>query len=321
MYKAISMGEALIDFIPNKKGCSLTEVEGFTRVAGGAPANVSAAICKLGGESYVITQLGKDAFGDYIINVLKEAGVNTSYISRTSKANTGLAFVSLLEDGNRDFSFYRNPSADMLLEESSVEEHWFKDCRIFHFCSVDLIEAPVKYAHKKALEYCEKYKTIVSFDPNVRLPLWSSPEECRNAILEFMPYAHILKISDEELTFITGIEDERQALKSLFKGNVKVVIYTKGADGAEFITCDKTIYCPGINVEVVDTTGAGDSFIGSFLFQLCKMEVSIEQLNKLDNNVISEMMSFSNRYAAFTTTKKGAIGAMPTLIEFENYSL
>ena len=128
MKKVISIGEALIDFIPNQKVCELKDVISFERVAGGAPANVSAVVAKLGGKSNFISKLGKDAFGDYIIETLKEANVNTDYVLRTDKANTGLAFVSLKEDGNRDFSFYRNPSADMLLEANEVKKEWFKEC-------------------------------------------------------------------------------------------------------------------------------------------------------------------------------------------------
>ncbi len=151
MYKVITIGEALIDFIPNKKGCMLKDVIGFERVAGGAPANVAASVAKLSGNAYFISQLGEDAFGDHIIDVLRDANVNTDYIMRTNKANTGLAFVSLKEDGNRDFSFYRNPSADLLLEDNMLEENWFENCGILHFCSVDLVESPMKYTQKKLL--------------------------------------------------------------------------------------------------------------------------------------------------------------------------
>ena len=199
MKKVISIGEALIDFIPNQNGCKLKNVSGFRRVAGGAPANVSAVVAKLGGKSSFISKLGKDAFGDYIIDVLNEVNVNTDYVLRTSKANTGLAFVSLKEDGNRDFSFYRNPSADMLLEADEVKKEWFNDCHSLHFCSVDLIDSPMKLAHKKAIEYALESNSIISFDPNIRLPLWDSEQSCKNAISEFLPFAHIVKISDEEL--------------------------------------------------------------------------------------------------------------------------
>lgn len=262
MKKVISIGEALIDFTPSQRGCELKDVVGFERVAGGAPANVSAVVAKLGGKSNFISKLGQDAFGDYIIEVLKDVNVNTDYVLRTNKANTGLAFVSLKEDGNRDFSFYRNPSADMLLEESEVKQEWFEDCHCLHFCSVDLIECPMKGAHKKAIEYALKNKSIISFDPNVRLPLWDSEELCREAILEFLPLAHIVKISDEELEFITGYNTMDKAKEVLFTGNVNLVLFTRGKDGAEIYTRDKTIEIPGNIVDVVDTTGAGDSFIG-----------------------------------------------------------
>ena len=226
MKKVISIGEALIDFIPNQKVCELKDVISFERVAGGAPANVSAVVAKLGGKSNFISKLGKDAFGDYIIETLKEANVNTDYVLRTDKANTGLAFVSLKEDGNRDFSFYRNPSADMLLEESEVKKEWFEDCHSMHFCSVDLIECPMKYAHKKAIEFALENKSIISFDPNVRLPLWDSEDACRDAIMEFLPLAHVVKISDEELEFVTGYDNMDEAKEVLFKGNVNMVLFT-----------------------------------------------------------------------------------------------
>lgn len=322
MYKIITIGEALIDFIPNQKGCMLKDVSGFERVAGGAPANVAAAVAKLGGNAHFISKLGNDSFGDHIIDVLNDANVNTEYVLRTNKANTGLAFVSLKEDGNRDFSFYRNPSADMLLEKEEINESWFDGCKILHFCSVDLVESPMKYAHKKAIEYATKNEAIISFDPNVRLPLWDNPNDCKNVIKEFLPLSNILKISDEELEFITGIEDEKEALESLFVGNVAVVIYTKGPDGALYITKKdnmmKIVEKKGIKVRAIDTTGAGDSFIGSFLYQLGKNNINLNELDNLIEDNVKYMLEFSNKYAADTTTKKGAISAMCTIEEFNN---
>ena len=319
MKKVISIGEALIDFIPNQKVCELKDVISFERVAGGAPANVSAVVAKLGGKSNFISKLGKDAFGDYIIETLKEANVNTDYVLRTDKANTGLAFVSLKEDGNRDFSFYRNPSADMLLEESEVKKEWFEDCHSMHFCSVDLIECPMKYAHKKAIEFALENKSIISFDPNVRLPLWYSEDACRDAIMEFLPLAHVVKISDEELEFVTGYDNMDEAKEVLFKGNVNMVLFTKGKDGAEAYTKDRVVKIPGNIVDVVDTTGAGDSFIGSFLFKLLEDDVNMEQLNSISDEKLREYLTFANAYAAYSTTKKGAIGSYATLDEIIKY--
>ena len=311
MKKVIAIGEALIDFIPHEKGRALNDVENFLRVPGGAPLNVAAAVAKLGGKSQMLTKLGQDGFGDAILNEVKPLVVDVSRKSRTNEANTALAFVSLREDGERDFSFYRNPSADMLLsaEEICVEDFNEKD--ILHFCSVSLIDAPIKEAHRRAIEIAKEKGCLISFDPNVRLPLWKNPEDCRKAILEFLPLSNIVKISDEELEFITGIKDEKEALDFLLTGDVKVIIYTKGTNGAEFITKERVIFSPSFKVSAQDTTGAGDSFIGSLLYQVAEGEYSLEQLVDLSEKKVQEILTFSNATAALTVCKKGAIGALP----------
>lgn len=312
MKKVISIGEALIDFIPNEKGVALKDVSNFLRVAGGAPLNVAAAVSKLGGKSQMITKLGIDGFGDHILEEVKPLGVDISKVLRTKEANTALAFVSLREDGERDFSFYRNPSADMLLNASEIEEEVFTEGGILHFCSVSLIDAPIKDAHRKAIEFAKKHNCLISFDPNVRLPLWETPESCREAILEFLPFANIVKISDEELEFITGITDETEALNFLLQGDVEVIIYTKGTNGAEFITKERKIFSPSFKVQAQDTTGAGDSFIGSFLYQVAEGDNTLESLVNLSEDKVKEILTFSNATAALTVCKRGAIGALPT---------
>lgn len=317
MSKIIAIGEALIDFIPTVKGQELKNVESFTRVPGGAPLNVVSAVCKLGGDGIMLTKLGQDAFGDIIIDTVKPLGVDISRILRTSKANTALAFVSLKENGERDFSFYRNPSADMLLAEEEIVEDDFKPGDILHFCSVSLIDAPIKNAHRKAIEFAKNNNCIVSFDPNIRLPLWESPEKCREAILEFLPLANIVKVSDEELEFITGIKDEKEAINSLFVGSVNVVIYTKGVNGAEFITSNNKYFAPSYKVEVEDTTGAGDSFIGAILYKISSQNITLDDLVSLDKNIVENILDFANRTAAITVSRKGAIGALPTFEEVE----
>lgn len=241
MSKVFTIGEALIDFAPIESGKGLKDISGFKKLPGGAPANVAASVAKLGGESAFIGMLGEDGFGDFLVETLKNEKVDTTYIKRTSKANTALAFVALTSEGEREFSFYRNPSADMLLSENDIESTWFNKGDILHFCSVDLIEAPVKYAHKKAISYIKQKQGIVSFDPNVRKNLWNDLDECRKTIKDFIPYANILKISDEELEFITGIKDVDKAIESLFVGDVRIILYTKGKDGADIYTKDKCI--------------------------------------------------------------------------------
>ena len=311
MKKVIAIGEALIDFIPHEKGRALNNVENFLRVPGGAPLNVAAAVAKLGGKSQMLTKLGQDGFGDAILNEVKPLGVDVSRISRTKEANTALAFVSLREDGERDFSFYRNPSADMLLSAEEICSEDFNERDILHFCSVSLIDAPNKEAHRRAIEIAKEKGCLISFDPNVRLPLWKQPEDCRKAILEFLPLSNIVKISDEELEFITGIKDEKEALDSLLTGDVKVIIYTKGTNGAEFITKERVIFSPSFKVSAQDTTGAGDSFIGSLLYQVAEGEYSLEELVTLSEEKVQEILTFSNATAALTVCKKGAIGALP----------
>jgi fructokinase len=310
--RVFTIGEALIDFIPNEKGISLSEVISFDKAPGGAPANVACTVAKLGGESSFIGKLGMDAFGDFLIDTLKNTGVDISNIKRSTEANTALAFVSLKADGNREFMFYRDPSADMLLSPEEIEGDWFNKNDILHFCSVDLIEAPVKYAHIKAINFIKEKGGIVSFDPNVRLPLWNNEEECRKTILSFIPMSNILKISDEELEFITNIKNKEDAIKSLFVGDVEVVIFTKGPNGAEVYTKNINVSVEGINVTVVDTTGAGDAFIGAFLYKISTENIDIKSFTE---EKAYSILKFANTVAAICTTRKGAIKSLPKLYE------
>lgn len=312
MGNLFAIGEILIDFIPHQKGSALKDVVSFTRMPGGAPANVAAAVTKFGGTASLITKIGQDAFGDFLLEQLAESGVNTDKIVRTKEANTGLAFVSLREDGERDFSFYRNPSADLLLEESEINADWFQQSDILHFCSVDLVESPMKYAHLKAIEAAKAHGGIVSFDPNVRLPLWDDPQDCRKTILEFIPKAHLVKISDDELEFITGIDDESKAVASLFTGDVRAVVLTKGAEGADLYVRDRKYSSAGYSVEVEDTTGAGDAFTGGFLYQLLSMDAGQDNLEAVIIEHHQELLAFANASGALVTTGKGAIPSLPS---------
>jgi len=316
-----SIGEVLIDFIPLQKGRPLKDVTSFERAPGGAPANVAAAVAKYGGCASMITKIGEDAFGDFILDQLSDVGVKTDKVLRTTDANTGLAFVSLRENGERDFSFYRNPSADLLLTAVEVNDEWFTKNDILHFCSVDLVESPMKQAHIKAIKSIISKGGIVSFDPNVRLPLWKNPEACKNTILDFIPLSHIVKISDEELEFITDITDVEEAISTLFRGEVKAIIYTKGSKGAELYVNDKKFESKGFKVKVQDTTGAGDAFIGGILFKLLENKATQANLVELFEKNYEELLAFANASGALTTTGKGAISSLPdreTIIQLIN---
>ncbi len=311
------IGEALIDFIPDVKGQRLKDVPSFTRVAGGAPANVIGAVTKLGIPSKMLTKLGDDPFGDYIIDVLNDAGIDTSNIERDQEGETALAFVSLAADGNRDFKFYRKNSADLRYSVDDIPEDILDDCGMIHFCSVDLVESPMKEAHKKLIDMAIEKGVKVSFDPNLRFSLWDDLDALKKTVNDFIPYADIVKISDEELEFITGKTDIKDAVPEILGGRTKYVIYTKGADGAEIYTKDGMVEAPGYSIEVRDTTGAGDSFIGAFLF--CILRDEVEDLDSVSKDKLHEYLDFSNAYAANTSTKEGALAAMATMDEIEKW--
>ena len=316
MKKIAAIGELLIDFVPQEKGCALSDVVHFERVAGGAPANVVTAVSRLGGNGVMVSQVGCDAFGTHIIRELEKSGVDTRYVFRTRQANTGLAFVSLAADGNREFSFFRNPSADLYLSEEQMEPGMLEDTAVLHFCSVDLVDWPVRKAHERLITLAKERGVIVSFDPNVRLPLWETPEACQQAIREFLPLADIIKLSDEELEFVTGCEDEAEAAKKLLESNCRMLILTKGADGSSVYTRHAEAHISAVSVDdVVDTTGAGDSFAGSFLFQLVQKQVSLDGLDALTAEELQQLLTFSANYAALTIRKKGAV--MATMQEME----
>lgn len=318
MRRLFAIGEALIDFIPNVTHSKLKDVEQFSRQVGGAPCNVAATVSKLGGKSEMITQLGNDAFGDIIVETIEQLGVGTQYIKRTNKANTALAFVSLQDDGQRDFSFYRKPSADMLYQPENIDDIQIFQDDILHFCSVDLIESDMKNAHEKMIEKFESVGGTIVFDPNVRLPLWEDKLECQRTINAFIPKAHIVKISDEELLFITGKKNEDEAIQSLFRGQVNVVIYTQGAQGATIYTKDDyRIRHEGYQVQAIDTTGAGDAFIGAIIY--CILESRHSECKDLFKEKGKDILAFSNRVAALTTTKHGAIESLPTKEDIKDY--
>lgn len=285
-----TIGEALIDFLP--------EGNGYIPVTGGAPLNVAACIAKLKGSSHFIGMVGNDLFGKRIKSDLEKSGVGTEYLYFTNKANTALAFVSLDKTGEREFSFYRNPSADMFLEAEQVKIIPFKKGDVLHFCSVDLIDMPVKYATKQAISCCKEAGGIISFDPNIRLSLWDDHEEYKNTILEFLPYADIVKLSEDEIPFILGDISKEEAAKELLK-TAKEVIITLGYRGSLLYTREKTLKQKPLQIRCVDSTGAGDTFIGTYL--------RYRAISSLEN-----ALKLASIASAIVCTKKGVMSALPT---------
>ena len=263
-----AIGEALIDMIPSRVGCSFDEVPAFSPRVGGAPANVCAAVARLGGRSALLSQLGDDPFGHKIARALAGCGVELSHLEFTSKASTALAFVSLAENGQRTFSFCRKPSADLLYAPEQIDPGWFSQAFALHFCSVSLVDSPMRYAHLAAISAAREASNIVSFDPNLRFPLWPDRDMLRGTVLQFLPLSNILKISDEELEFLTGTSDIEAALPSLFVGHVQLVLYTCGSAGAHAYTRTAHGFAPCRKVRAVDTTGAGDAFFAGTVIGL-----------------------------------------------------
>ncbi|KAK7261617.1 hypothetical protein RIF29_27932 [Crotalaria pallida] len=303
----VSFGEMLIDFVPTVSGVSLAEAPGFLKAPGGAPANVAIAVARIGGQAAFVGKLGDDEFGHMLAGILKENGVRADGITFDQGARTALAFVTLRADGEREFMFYRNPSADMLLKPEELNLELIRSAKVFHYGSISLIVEPCRSAHLKALEVAKEAGALLSYDPNLRLPLWPSPEEAREQILSIWDKADLIKVSDVELEFLTGSDkiDDESAL-SLWHPNLKLLLVTLGEHGSKYYTKNFHGSVEAFHVKTVDTTGAGDSFVGSLLAKIVDDQSILE-----DEARLREVLKFANATGAITTTKKGAIPALP----------
>ncbi|XP_004507340.1 fructokinase-2 [Cicer arietinum] len=304
----VSFGEMLIDFVPTVSGVSLAEAPGFLKAPGGAPANVAIAVSRLGGKAAFVGKLGDDEFGHMLAGILKENNVRADGINFDKGARTALAFVTLRADGEREFMFYRNPSADMLLTPEDLNLELIRSAKVFHYGSISLIVEPCRSAHLKAMEVAKDAGCLLSYDPNLRLPLWPSPEEARNQILSIWDKADLIKVSDVELEFLTGSDkiDDASAL-SLWHPNLKLLLVTLGENGSRYYTKNFHGSVDAFHVNTVDTTGAGDSFVGALLGKIVDDQSILE-----DEARLREVLKFANACGAITTTKKGAIPALPT---------
>ncbi|KAF5184168.1 Fructokinase-2 [Thalictrum thalictroides] len=305
----VSFGEMLIDFVPDVSGVSLGDSKGFIKAPGGAPANVACAITKYGGSSAFIGKFGDDEFGHMLVDILKANGVNSDGVCFDKEAMTALAFVSLKKNGEREFMFYRNPSADMLLKESELNMDLIKKSKVFHYGSISLISEPCRSAHFAAMKAAKEAGVLLSYDPNVRLPLWPSPEAAREGINSIWEQADIIKVSDQEVEFLTegDPEDENNVLSLWFEG-LKLLVVTDGEKGCRYFTKNFKGNVKGFSVDTVDTTGAGDAFVGALLFSIAK-DSSIFEVE--DN--LKAALTFANACGALCTAQKGAIPALPNI--------
>ncbi|KAM7272864.1 hypothetical protein ACFE04_027528 [Oxalis oulophora] len=305
----VCFGEMLIDFVPDTSGVSLAESTAFIKAPGGAPANVACAITKLGGASAFIGKFGDDEFGHMLVDILKKNGVNSNGVCFDEHARTALAFVTLKKDGEREFMFYRNPSADMLLKESELNMDLIKKAKIFHYGSISLISEPCRSSHMAAMKAAKAAGVLLSYDPNVRLPLWPSLDAARDGIKSIWNQADMIKVSDDEVAFLTkGDAQKEDVVMSLWHDNLKLLIVTDGEKGCRYFTKKFKGKVEGFPVKPVDTTGAGDAFVGALLVSVAK------DANYLfnDEGKLKEALKFANACGALCTTQKGAIPALPT---------
>lgn len=300
----VCLGELLIDFVAQETGQLVGDVSGFQKAAGGAPANVAVAVRRLGHPSAFLGQVGDDPFGHYLADVLHHDGVNVDGLRFSGVARTALAFVSLADNGERSFVFYRHPSADMLYQPQDIDKKVLSSAKIFHFGSITLITEPSRSATLQATTIARQNGALISYDPNLRLALWDSPESAKAGMFLGMGYADILKISEEELVFLVG----KDAVQPLFDAysNLKLILITRGANGSVAYTrTGKIAEHKGYAVQAVDTTGAGDSFMAGVLVGILEHGTAYE-------SHFEEILAFANAVGAITTTGRGAIPSLPT---------
>ena len=311
-FDVIAMGELLIDFTMNgqsEQGNNL-----FEACPGGAPCNVLAMLNKLGKKTAFLGKVGDDQFGRLLRDTISSAGIDASNLLTDDEVNTTLAFVHTFPDGDREFSFYRNPGADMMLREEEVEEDFIRQARLFHFGTLSMTHEEVRKATKKALKAAKDNGLLVSFDPNLRPPLWSSLDLAKEQMEYGFQYCDILKISDNEIQWLTGRDDFTEGVKKLKKDyDIKLICVSMGKDGSRAYYGDCIAEVPGfIREDTIETTGAGDTFCGCILHFILKYG-----LDSLNEARLREALRFANAAASVITTRKGALKVMPEAEEIE----
>jgi fructokinase len=307
MADVVAFGELLVDFVPTVTGQGLADAEAFKKAAGGAPANVAAGLARLGVPSAFMGMVGDDGFGRFLSGTLRDVGVDVSPLRTTTKAHTALAFVSLRTDGEREFLFYRSPSADMMMAPEDVDEAAIRGARAFHFGSISLIAEPARSATLHAVALARRHGKLVTYDPNLRLALWPDADAARAGMLAGLAEAEIVKIGDEELTFITGMHEPVAAARSLWTPRLRLMAITRGSAGCLWVTPEAEGEVPGFPVSAVDATGAGDAFMAGLLARLLAEPEVPRDPTRLD-----AICRFANAAGALTATGRGAIPSLPT---------
>jgi len=312
-YDVVAIGELLIDFTENgysQQGNPILEAN-----PGGAPCNVLAMLQKFGHKTAFIGKVGNDRFGHMLEESLKKAGIGVEGLVYDLEIPTTLAFVHTAKDGDRSFSFYRNPGADMMLREEEISHRIIKEAKIFHFGTLSMTDEAVEKATKKAISIAKDNNLIISFDPNLRPALWKNMSDAKSKMEYGMSQCDILKISDDEIKFFTGESDLEKGIKIIKeKYNIKLICATFGKNGSAAYYKNTRVYCePFLQEATIETTGAGDTFMGSILNGVLEYD-----LNNLTEHKIKEMLTVANAGASLITTKKGALMVMPEMDEINS---
>ncbi len=322
MDQIITFGELLIDFVPTVSGVSLVEAPAFKKAPGGAPANVAVGLARLGVPTAFIGKVGEDAFGHFLVQTLEQAGVDVHNVHYSTEARTALAFVTLRADGEREFMFYRHPSADMLLTPQELDLTAIQAARAFHYGSISLISEPSRSATFHAIQAARSAGKLVSYDPNLRLNLWSDAEAARSGMRSAWHLAQVIKISEEELAFlhqgslldISDITSIESAARALWHPELDLMVITLGKLGCVYLTRKSIGKVAGFSVQSIDATGAGDGFVAGLLKGLYQQPRVWE-----DEPALQAACRFANAVGALTTTERGAIPALPTLSAVEQF--
>ena len=311
-YDVTALGELLIDFTENgnsEQGNPLMEAN-----PGGAPCNMLAMIQKLGGTTAFIGKVGKDMFGRQLRQAVESVGIDTRNLMEDEEVHATLAFVHTFPDGDRDFSFYRNPGADMMLTKEEIQEDLIRNSKVFHFGTLSSTHEGVREATRYAIDVAKEAGCLISFDPNLRPPLWNTLEDARKEIEYGLSKADILKISDNEVEFLCGTSDYDEGAKMLIeKYNIPFVCVTLGKDGSRAYYKGMRVEVPGfVQKNTIETTGAGDTFCGCMLHYIIQ-----HGLEDLTEENLRELLTFANAAASVITTRKGALAVMPSKEEVE----
>ena len=307
-----ALGELLIDFTEN--GVSGQGNPLFEANPGGAPCNVLAMLSRLNHKTAFVGKVGKDFFGEQLKSAIREVGIDDEYLRMDEKVHTTLALVHTFPDGDRDFSFYREPGADMMLTEDEIPVELLENTKVFHFGTLSMTHEGVRNATKKAIHLAKEAGALISFDPNLRPPLWKSLDDAREQVLYGLQFCDVLKISDNEIQWLTGEEDYTAGVNWILERfHTPLILVSMGKEGSRAYYQGRMVEVkPYLRDNTIETTGAGDTFCGCVLHYV--VEHGLEGLTDAD---LTEMLDFANCAASIVTTRKGALRVMPTREEIE----